>query len=80
MIGSQAPSSRTTNSERLHDGQGGTVKTLRISGINVQVVNGLDATNGFPTAPNSTNVNLTQVNGMGNLIVDVFTIGHRERR
>ena len=53
----------------LDDGLGGTVKTLRISGINVQVVNGLDATNGFPGNPDSTDPLDTQTNGLGNLIV-----------
>ena len=40
----------------LPDGQGGFVRTARISGINVQVVNGSGATNGTP-------------DGLGNLIV-----------
>jgi hypothetical protein len=39
----------------LPDGQGGTVKTIRFSGVNVQVVNGQDATE--------------TSNGLGNLIV-----------
>lgn len=39
----------------LDDGEDGTVKTLRISGVNVQVVNGLDSTEAD--------------NGLGNLIV-----------
>ena len=33
----------------LPDGQGGFVRTARISGINVQIVSGLDATNGYST-------------------------------
>lgn len=53
----------------LDDGLGGTVKTLRISDINVQIVNGLDATNGYPTDPNSIDPLLTSTNGLGNLIV-----------
>ncbi len=43
----------------LDDGQGGTVKTLRISGINVQLVNGLGATNGNPTNPDLTHASGT---------------------
>ncbi len=52
------------------DGLGTEVnQTLRISGVNLQIVNGLDATNGFPADPSSTDPLLTQVNGLGNLIV-----------
>jgi hypothetical protein len=39
----------------LDDGQGGTTKTIRISDVNVQVVNGLESTE--------------TINGLGNLIV-----------
>ena len=39
----------------LDDGQGGQAKTIRLTGVNVQVVNGLDDT--------------TATNGLGNLIV-----------
>src|SRR5258705_97292 len=39
----------------LDDGQGGQAKTIRFSGVNVQIVNGLGATE--------------TVNGVGNLIV-----------
>ncbi len=46
----------------LDDGQGGTVKTLRIEGINVQVVNGAGSTQ-------------TQ-NGLGNLIVGYNELGN----
>ncbi len=60
----------------LDDGQGGTVKTLRISGINVQVVNGLDATNGYPTDPDSIDLMETQTNGLGNLLVGYNEIGN----
>jgi len=51
------------------DGAGGTRTTLRISGINVQVVNGLDATNGYPTDPDDLVTGRVQVNGAGNVIV-----------
>lgn len=54
---------------QLDDGMGGQVQTLRISGVNVQIVNGLGATNGYPLAPSSFDGNLTQVNGLGNLIL-----------
>ena len=53
----------------LDDGQGGTVKTLDISGINVRIHNGLGATNGYPADPDSTDPKLTATNGLGNLIV-----------
>ena len=35
----------------LQDGQGGQAKTIRITGVNVQIVNGLGATNGNPKRP-----------------------------
>ena len=35
----------------LDDGQGSTTKTIRISDVNVQIVNGLGVTNGFPPDP-----------------------------
>lgn len=53
----------------LDDGQGGTAKTLRVSGLNVQIVNGLGATNGNPAQPNSTDPAETATNGLGNLIL-----------
>ncbi len=43
--------------------------TMLITGANLQIVNGLGATNGYPTDPTSTDPSLTQVNGLGNLIV-----------
>lgn len=52
----------------LPDGQGGTHPTLRIEGVNVQLVNGLNATNGFPSDPYSVGFGV-QTNGLGNLIV-----------
>ncbi len=60
----------------LDDGQGGTVKTLRISGINVQIVNGLEATNGNSTDPDSIDPSETQTNGLGNLIVGYNELGN----
>jgi len=53
----------------LPDGAGGTNKTIRMSGVNLQIVNGLGATNGLPTDPSSTDPALTRTNGLGNLIV-----------
>ncbi len=53
----------------------GTAKTIRFTGVNVQVVNGLWATNGFPQQPNSANPVQTVTNGVGNLIV-----GYQELR
>lgn len=53
----------------LDDGQGGMAKTLRVEGVNLQIVNGLGATNGDPDAPTSTDPFFTVTNGLGNLIV-----------
>ena len=50
----------------LDDGQGGQVKTIRISGVNVQVVNGLQATNGRLGDPYALD---GVTNGLGNLII-----------
>ena len=52
---------------QLPDGKGGTVKTLRVEGINLQIVNGLGATNGDPTGSFDGVGAIT--NGLGNLIV-----------
>ena len=60
---------------QLPDGQGGMVKTLRISGVNVQIVNGLGATNGNAADPNSLNSTITSTNGLGNLIVGYNEFG-----
>lgn len=51
----------------LDDGAGGLAKTIRFSGVNVQLVNGLEATNGNPSDPGSATI--TTTNGLGNLIV-----------
>ena len=53
----------------LDDGQGGLAKTIRISDVNVQIVNGMGATNGHPADPTSNDPLLTATNGVGNLIV-----------
>ncbi len=60
----------------LDDGQGGTVKTIDICGINVRITNGLGATNGYPTDPDSTDPTLTVTNGLGNLIVGYNELGN----
>jgi len=61
----------------LDDGLGaGVHQTLRISGVNLQIVNGLDATNGFPSDPDTTDPTLVQVNGVGNLIVGYNETGN----
>lgn len=52
--------------EQLDDGQGGTNKTVRFTGVNLQIVNGLGATNGAPGDPDGHD-GIT--NGLGNLIV-----------
>ena len=54
--------------EFLDDEQGGTNKTVRFTGVNVQIVNGLEATNGNPGDP-LVPTGDTAVNGLGNLIV-----------
>lgn len=51
----------------LDDGQGGLVKTIRFTGVNVQIVNGLGATNGRPEDPSDPSIVVT--NGVGNLLI-----------
>ncbi len=51
----------------LDDGQGGQAKTIRFTGVTVQVVNGLGATNGRPDAPYALQDPVT--NGLGNVII-----------
>ena len=53
----------------LNDGAGGTCKTIRITGTNLQIVNGLGATNGYTYKPWECDPLLTQTNCVGNLIV-----------
>jgi hypothetical protein len=53
----------------LDDGLGNKLKTVRIIGVNVQIVNGLEATNGSPLYPDSIDPVVTKTNGLGNLIV-----------
>jgi len=53
----------------LDDGFGNELKTIRIIGVNVQIVNGLQATNGSPFNPDSIDPEFTTTNGLGNLIV-----------
>ena len=47
----------------------GTATTVRFKDVNVQIVNGLGATNGFPDDPDSLDPVQTTTNGLGNLIV-----------
>jgi len=51
-------------------------KTLVFEGINVQIVNGLGATNGYPPDPHEVDPLVTQVNGVGNLIVGYNELGN----
>jgi hypothetical protein len=51
----------------LDDGQGGETKTVRFTGVNVQVVNGLGGTSG--NAMYTTEPTLVSTNGLGNLII-----------
>lgn len=60
---------RTMSLVDLADGSGGTVRTLRIEGVNVQIVNGLGATNGAPLSPGALDPATTAVDGTGNLII-----------
>ncbi len=60
--------------ESIPDGLGGTAKTLRLSGANLQVVNGLGATNGNPAAPGD--LITTNTNAVGNLIVGYNELGN----
>ncbi len=53
----------------LDDGAGGSVRTIRVSGVNLQIVNGLGATNGNPLGRMSLDPSVTKTNGAGNLIV-----------
>ena len=55
--------------EMLDDGQGGLVKTFRLTGVNLQIVSGLGATNGYPADPESNESIVAATNGLGNLIV-----------
>ncbi len=43
--------------------------TILYEGVNLQIVNGLGATNGNPSDPEATNIFSTNTNGLGNLIV-----------
>ena len=61
--------------ELVSDGEGGTIATLRLTGVNLQLVNGLGATNGNPTVPESIDSAEVETNGSGNLI-----IGYNELR
>ena len=60
----------------LDDGQGGMAKTIRFTGVNVQVVNGLKSTNGFPFDPDSVDPLDTVVNSVGNLVVGYNELGN----
>jgi hypothetical protein len=51
----------------LDDGQGGQTKTVRFTGVNVQVVNGLGGTSG--NAMYTTDPTLVSTNGLGNVII-----------
>ena len=62
----------------LEDGEGGLVKTIRLSGVNLQIVSGTGATNGNPAQPGSVAEGVAAVNGLGNLIVGYNELGHPE--
>lgn len=51
------------------NGSGDTARTIRFTGVNVQVVNGLGATNGNELDPFTADPDMTSVDGTGNLIV-----------
>ena len=53
----------------LDDGFGNMMKTVRFEGVNVQIVNGMGATNSLSADPYETDPLTTMTNGLGNLIV-----------
>lgn len=53
--------------EYLDDGVGGTRKTIRVSGVNLQIVSGLGTSSGNPANPLSTST--VTSNGLGNLLI-----------
>jgi len=55
--------------EYLDDHAGGVAKTFRFTGVNVQIVNGLGATNGNPSAPFEVREGMVSTNSVGNLII-----------
>ncbi len=55
--------------EALLAGVSRTENKIIFEGMNVQIVNGLGATNGNPTYSTETDLEKTEVNGLGNLIV-----------
>jgi len=59
----------------LDTGDGRRARTVRLSRANLQVVNGMGATNGNPEDPNSLQPGVAGTNGVGNLIV-----GYNEAR
>ncbi len=61
--------------EYLDNGATGEVKTIRFSAVNLQVVNGLDATNGNEVDPDTVDPDDTNVNGTGNIIVGYNELG-----
>lgn len=58
----------------LPDGNGGTVKTIRLSAADLQLVNGLGATNGLPSDPFSIQPTATRTNGVGNVFVGYLEV------
>jgi hypothetical protein len=61
------------------DGSGILAKTIRIDGVNLQLVSGLGATNGYPADPSSVNPLLTETNSLGNLIIGYEDVALRVR-
>ena len=53
----------------VRDLNGHEYPTLRLTGVNLQIVNGLGATNGNPDDPTSVDPEFTETNGVGNVIV-----------
>jgi hypothetical protein len=53
----------------LDDAAGGQRKTVRLTGVNLQIVNGLGSTNGNRSDPFAVAPVLTRTNGVGNLII-----------
>lgn len=53
----------------MEDGSGGMVKAIRVTGVNLQIVNGLGATNGYPLNEGVVDPLVVKTNGVGNLII-----------
>lgn len=60
----------------IDNGLGNLIPTVRFTGVNVQIVSGLGATNGNPDDPISIDPNITSTNGSGNLVIGYNETGN----